>query len=92
MQSGMPQYTYSKVGDVKIAILGAASADARQRAQEIAARTGCRVMEVREAHMGVMQITRPNSTQVSSYGIYDTDTIEKDVSVVVTVTFGIARE
>ena len=39
--------------------------------------------------MGVLQITRPNSTDVSSYGIYDTSTIEKDVSVVVTTTFGL---
>ena len=90
VRSSQPEYTYTKVGDVKITILGAAAADARQRADEIAARAGCAVTDVREARMGVMQITRPNSTRVSSYGIYDTSTIEKDVSVVVTATFGIA--
>jgi hypothetical protein len=34
--------------------------------------------------MGVIQITRPNSTQVSGEGICDTSTIEKDVTVVAT--------
>jgi hypothetical protein len=37
----------------------------------------------------VIQITRPHSTQVSSYGIYDTSTIDKEISVVVTVTFAV---
>jgi hypothetical protein len=44
---------------------------------------------VRKARMGVIQITRPNSTEVSGYGIYDTSTIEKDISVVVTVSFAV---
>ena len=92
VQSAPAEYTYTKVGDVKIAILGEASADARQRADEIAVKAGCRVTDVRDAQMGVIQITQPNSTEVRSYGIYDTSTIEKDVAVVVTVTFGIASD
>lgn len=91
VRSAAPEYTYTKVGDVKIQILGEASADARQRAEEIATKAGCTVTDVRDAQMGVMQITQPNSTEVRSYGIYDTGTIEKDISVVVTVTFGIAK-
>ena len=39
--------------------------------------------------MGVMQITRPNSTEVAGYGLYDTTTVEKDITAVVTVTFGV---
>ena len=31
------------------------------------------------ARQGVIQITKPNSTRTSSYGIYDTETIEKVV-------------
>ena len=89
VRSCSPQYTVSNIGEIKIAILGAASADARVRATEIATNSGCQVAEVRRARMGVLQITRPNSTDVSSYGIYDTSTIEKDVSVVVTTTFGL---
>lgn len=87
--SSAPEYTYTKVGDLKVEILGEASKDARARATQIAGNAGCRVGEVRRANMGVIQITRPNSTEVSGYGIYDTSTIEKDISVVVTVTFAV---
>ncbi len=84
-----PEYYYSKVAELKIASMGLASKDARARADEIARNAGCLVTDVRQAHMGVLQITRPNSTQVSDYGIYDTTTIEKDVQAVVTLTLGI---
>jgi uncharacterized protein len=90
VQSSAPQFTYTKVADIKVQILGEASKDARMRADEIAAKAGCKVEEVRNAQMGVIQITRPNSTDVTSYGAYDTSTIDKDISVVVTVTFGIS--
>ncbi len=87
--SSRPQYYYSKVADLKVQILGDASRDARARAEEIARSSGCRVTDVRRAQMGVIQITQPNSTEVSGYGLYDTSTIDKDVSVVVTLTLGI---
>jgi hypothetical protein len=92
IRSHTPQYTFTNVGDLKIEILGLASADARQRAEEIADKSGCTVAEVRGVRMGVMQITRPHSTDVSGMGIYDTSTIDKDISVVVTVTYALAQE
>ncbi|HRI54143.1 MAG TPA: SIMPL domain-containing protein, partial [Pseudomonadota bacterium] len=70
-------------------ILGEATKDARTRADEIAANSGCSIGEVRQAQMGVIQITQPDSTEVSGYGRYDTSTIDKDVSVVVSLTLGI---
>lgn len=87
--SRSPEFMYTKIADMKVQILGEASRDALTRAKEIAANSGCTVGDVRRAQMGVIQITRPNSTDVSGYGIYDTSTIEKDISVVVTTTFGI---
>ena len=87
---GTPRYTYSRVGDVKVAILGNAAANARTRAEEVAKEAGARVTEIKDIRQGVIQITTPNSTRVSSYGVNDTSTINKDVSVVVTVEFGIA--
>ena len=92
VQSSPPQFTYTKLADLKVQILGEASKDARARAEEIATNAGCRVSDVRGAQMGVIQITRPNSTDVSGYGLYDTTTIDKDISVVVTVTFGIESD
>lgn len=87
--SRSPEFIYTRIADMKVQILGEASRDALTRANEIAANSGCKVGDVRRAQMGVIQITRPNSTDVSGYGIYDTSTIDKDISVVVTTTFGI---
>ena len=87
--SRRPEFYYSKVADLKVQILGEATKDARTRAGEIATNSGCSIGEVRQAQMGVIQITQPDSTEVASYGRYDTSTIEKDVSVVVTLTLGI---
>lgn len=89
VRSEPPQFTYSKVADLKVEILGLASKDARSRANQVASNAGCRIGDVRRAVMGIIQITKPHSTEVSGYGIYDTSTIEKDVSVVVTATFGV---
>ncbi len=84
-----PQYSYTKIADLKVQILGNASADALSRAAEIASHAGCRVGSVRRCQMGVIQITLSNSTDVTGSGIYDTTTIDKDISVVVSLTFGI---
>jgi len=86
---GTPQYTYSGVSDVKIQILADAASNARKRADEVSLRAGGSVKDIRDIRQGVIQITTPDSTRVTSYGVNDTSTIMKDVSVVVTVEFGI---
>ncbi len=87
--SQSPEYTYTKLAPLKIELMAKASADAHDRAENIAASTESKLGELRDARMGVLQITAPDSTDVSSYGIYDTYTIDKDVRAVVTATFGI---
>lgn len=87
--SGQPEFYYTDLASLRIRLLGEASADARQRADEIAKRAGCRIGEVRFASMGVIQVLAPFSTDVSSEGAYDTSTIEKDVQAVVTATFAV---
>jgi hypothetical protein len=87
--SHAPAYSYTQLASLKVQILGDASRDARNRALEIASKSGCAIGQVRRAQMGVIQITQPNSTEVSDYGLYDTSTVDKDVSAVVTITFGI---
>jgi hypothetical protein len=89
VSSGRPRYYFAKAADIKVQILGEASKDAKARAEEIVKNAGGTLGQVRDAQMGVLQITPPNSTEVSGSGIYDTSTIEKDVSAVVTVTFGV---
>src|SRR5438094_226499 len=36
-----------------------------------------------------VQVISPNSTEVQDYGVYDTSTLDKDVTAVVNVTFGV---
>lgn len=84
-----PAYSYTALPDLRVSILGDASADARLRADEIASKTGAKITRVRAVQQGPIQLTEPNSTHVSSSGRYDTSTIEKDASVTVTITFGI---
>jgi hypothetical protein len=85
-----PEYYFTELAQLKIDLMAAASADAHSRAEKIAASTGARLGELRDARMGVLQITQPYSTKVASYGIYDTSTIDKDVRAVVSATFGIS--
>ena len=90
--SWSPKYHYTKLNELKIEMLGEASKNARERADKIAQNAGCRVTEVRNARMGVLQITRSDSTEVSDSGINDTSTIDKDVTAVVTLTLGIETQ
>lgn len=87
--SDAPLFYYSKIADLKVEMIGEASRDARARADQVVNNAGCSIAEVRHARMGVLQITQPNSTEVSDSGIYDTATIEKDVTAVVALTLGI---
>lgn len=85
--SSAPEYHYSGLAGLKIEMMGLAAQDARTRAERIVGNAGGRIGELVDAQMGVLQITRPLSTETSSSGVYDTDTIDKDVRAVVTVTF-----
>src|SRR5207247_2347653 len=87
-----PAFYYTKLPDLRVAILGDASKDARTRADEIVRNAGGKMGEVRSAHMGPLQVVQPNSTDVSGNGTYDTSTIDKDVTAVVTVTFEVRAE
>jgi uncharacterized protein len=84
--SRRPEFTYSKLADLKVDIIGEAARDARTRADTIAGNAGCRIAEVRTARMGVLQVTSPDSTATSGEGVFDTTTIEKDVTSVVALT------
>ncbi len=89
IESSAPQYYYTQIGGLKIEMLGEAAKDAKERAERIAQSTGNSIGSVRSAKMGVMQITAADSTDVSDYGVYDTSTIEKDMTAVVNVSFAV---
>ncbi len=77
------EYYYSKVDELKRELLAEATKDARLRAEEIAGSAGAKVGAIRSARAGVFQITEPYSTEVQSYGIYNTSSREKDIRVTV---------
>jgi len=89
IESTPPKYYYTKIGDLKVEMLGEAAKDAKERAERIASSTGNSIGAVRSARMGVLQITAADSTDVSDYGVYDTSTIEKDMTAVVNVSFAV---
>jgi len=84
-----PEFFYTKLGDLKVEMIGLASKDAKIRAEQIANSTGDKVGEVRSSKVGVIQINAKNSTDVSDYGVNDTSSLEKVITSVVTVSFSI---
>jgi hypothetical protein len=89
IESNSPQYYYTQLGDLKIEMLGEAAKDAKTRAERVAASTGNAIGTVRSAKMGVLQITAADSTEVSDMGIYDTSSIDKDMTAVVNISFAV---
>jgi hypothetical protein len=90
IESNAPQFFYTQLGDLKIEMLGDAAKDAKTRAERVAASTGSTIGSVRAAKMGVLQITAADSTEVSDQGISDTSSIEKDITAVVNISFGVS--
>ena len=89
LESGAPEYYYTKLADLKIEMLAEASKDAKVRAQQVASSTGSQIGSVRQARMGVMQITAADSNEVSDSGINDTSSLNKDITAVVNVSFAV---
>lgn len=83
-----PQYLFTQLSQLRVEMVAEATKDAQARAEAIAKSTGNRVGAIRSAKTGVFQITSRNSTDVSDYGIYDTSSVEKDITAVVSVQFG----
>ena len=80
---------YSGLSEKKAELLQRATADAKTRAKEMLRATNNRVGKIRSVRMGVFQITPPDSNEVSDWGINDTSSIEKKVTAVSNVVFGI---
>jgi uncharacterized protein len=89
LESEKPQYLYTKLSETKVVILAEAARDAKDRAKQIAASTGSTVGDLRSAEMGVLQITAADSNDVTGFGVNDTESLEKDITAVVHVTFAV---
>jgi hypothetical protein len=88
-ESFAPEYYYTKLHELKVAMVAQATENAKLRAQNMAQATGNRIGFMRSARMGVFQVTPENSTEVSDYGMNDTSALEKKVTAVVSASFSI---
>jgi len=86
-QSMPPQYLYTKLADLKISMLAAATKDARDRAEKIAANAGTAITGVKSSTMGVFQITPLYSNEISNEGMSDTSSIDKEIMAVMRCEF-----
>ena len=84
-----PEFYYTQLAEIKIEIQSEAAKDAMNRAQKIAIATNSTLGPMRNARMGVLQITPINSNMVSDYGMNDVSSIQKEVTAVVNASFEI---
>ncbi len=84
-----PEYYYTKLAEIKIEIQAEAAKDAMNRAKKIAEATESNIGPMKNARMGVLQITPVNSNMVSDYGMNDVSSIEKEITAVVNASFEI---
>jgi hypothetical protein len=90
INSSTPSYFYSKLEDLKIALIADATSNATNRAKNIANKSNCDLGALRQASMGVFQITGKNSSEEFSWGgVYNTTDINKKASITVKLQFGI---
>lgn len=68
IEASAPDYYYTRLDDVKLGLIEKASANARLRAEKIAANAGAELGEVRSARMGVFQITGTNTNEEFTAG------------------------
>jgi uncharacterized protein len=88
--SDAPRYYYTKLADLKIEMLAAATKDARTRAEKIAENAGGGIDKLMFADMGIFQITGQNSIEDYSWGgTFNTTSKNKTASITVKLEFAI---
>jgi uncharacterized protein len=83
------EYTYSKLPELRVSLLGKATVDAKERAKAIMKESGGNVGKLISAAMGVVQVVPPGSQEVTDYGSYDTTTFVKEIMVTVKARFDV---
>jgi hypothetical protein len=88
-ESADPKFFYSrdKLDQLKVHLLGEATKNAKERADQFTKTSGTSVGRLLSARQGIFQVTPENSTDLSDMGTYDTSTIDKVVKIVVTLSY-----
>lgn len=83
-----PRYYYTKLSDVKLDLISKATEDAKNRDEQIAAKSGANLGDVLRANMGVFQITGQNSNEDYSWGgTFNTRDKNKTASITMKLTY-----
>lgn len=85
------EYFYSGIDELKKELLSLASANAKERAEEITKGNSYKVGDLIDARAGVFQITEPYSTDTAYYGVYDTQSPKKEIRVTVNAEFELIK-
>jgi len=90
LNSSAPQYFYTKMPELKLAMIAEATRDGRARAEKISQESGSKLGKLRYASMGVFQITAENSDSDYSWGgTFDTSSRKKNASITTKLQFGV---
>ena len=88
--STQPRYYYTKLADLKIKMISAATEDARIRAEKIAENSGSELGDLQSADLGVFQIIGQNSGENFTWGgAYNTADKKKTASVTMRLEYEI---
>lgn len=86
--SNAPSYYYTKLGELKIEMLSAATANAKTRAEKIIDNSGGKLGKLKNARLGVFQIVAQNSSESYTWsGAYNTSAKNKTGAVTVKLDY-----
>ena len=86
--SSAPEYYYTKMAELKIAMIAEATKDANNRAAKIAENAGSSVGRLKKADMGVFQIVAQNSSEDFSWGgAFNTSSKRKTATITVKLDY-----
>lgn len=83
------EFFNTELDNIKKQLLGKATQNARERAEEIVSATDLKVDKLISARSGVFQITEPYSTEVAGYGVYNTSSSRKNIKVTLSADFSL---
>lgn len=90
LNSYSPEYYYTKLAQLKIKMIESATSDARERAEKIAKNSGGALGSLKNAEMGVFQITAENSSEEYSWGgNFNTSSKKKTANITVRLRYNI---
>ncbi|MDR0801043.1 SIMPL domain-containing protein [Fluviicola sp.] len=90
LTSYQPEYYYTKLAQLKLKMIESATKDAKNRADKIAENAGGRLGSLKNADMGVFQITGENSSEQFSWGgNFNTSSKKKTANITIRLKYEI---